>query len=714
MGSLSAKNPGLGESSVAGSVSTSAVKAAVLASTSGGANTATVGRTSTIAAPVLRDFVSIKDAPFNGKGDGATDDGPALRAAAAAVGAGVVFSPLGAYFMGSAYGANGAAVALPVGSAGLVIMGVGKGSDTARGPTTFIASASCKRFTDPTKPGTGLYNVCSCITICDLHWDDNGIGGNDHKIFGAWENGSSVFRISYSWIVISRVSLHNSPVDNTTLGACYAINVALAVTSGDTAQVTITHVYIDNVYFYGCRCGVVINSNGTPNASFIPFIDHVHVMNWEHDTTYVPVGAQHASTTWQNLQLGANAQMGRDLLVQNGYGTGSNDVGVEIDCPWLCKIINVTIRGSYDQGFLAWNFQAPLDLASQKWIFRDCVYIADSTYAAGFLSSAPQFACEQGGSSPSPMGSCLFDSCHVISTVASPTNAFTCNGFMVGNTSHTVGIIDVCFKDCTFSWTGFTYDGTTNGAQINVWRLGGTTTNGLNSTASNIKFEGKNVVTISGTQSNATHALQVQYIRGETMNATLSGHDASFVVDHTIVSQPNSNSWLANFGSATGTCSGVLPRFVIRQWGTAGNADQTPTALSVNGTASLTISPGLLEAPEWNLKPMPSGTVLVSGATNNAPNTVCRDWKIPGSSTFTGGTTAAVASTSYMSTIAGANGPAARFPCTVIWTAGTQTGGTLNGTSIGTGAGACTLSPFDQLIFTGGVPTNIMYQPVHA
>ena len=296
-----------------------------------------------------------------------TDGGAVLTAclpAAASAGATIEFRNDGHVFPW------GSVPALPKGITGkLVICGNG---------VTVKLSAGGPRFLDFNR--TADYDTFQNIEISDLLIDCNSVGGQHHIVLGTYVAGAQVMRLNLDQIAVRRVKVINVPTDSTLTNHRRGLVLGtVQATASEGTQTTVTNIIVEDYRQEGGNSGIEITGSftGSLATGCNTFVNNIFVNRWYHDTGAIAV-ARFASS---NVQIGGSGQLGR-VYVGKGYGRGSGDIGVEIDCPREAVIEDVVIEDAFNSALYFVNYTQPAFVGENRWTARNVVNRKISTASA--------------------------------------------------------------------------------------------------------------------------------------------------------------------------------------------------------------------------------------------------------------------------------------------------------------------------------------------
>jgi hypothetical protein len=294
-------------------------------------------------------------------------------------------------------------------------------------------------------------------------------------------------------------------------------------------------------------------------------VDQLYVNRWYHDTGSIAT-AQFSSA---NVQIGGRGQLGR-CYVANGYGRGSGDIGVEIDCPREAVVENVVIEDSFNSALYFGNYTPPGNVSENRFTARNVVHRKITTASAtsrllnGFVNGTVNVPC----------GDIVLDNC----TAEQHTpEATTSTGSMVAlSDTSSAGFRSLKMIDCLLVSDSINSGSSVTCVPVSLTSRGTT----CRVTVRNLRMELAG--TITGGSSFIVRSFQfgsgtfVMDIDGFSYDNTISGNQTNL---QTVFG-------LAISGSAT-TLQGFIRNLVITS-----ATDTTLTAATIRGIAYLTIPSG--------------------------------------------------------------------------------------------------------------------------
>lgn len=245
-------------------------------------------------------------------------------------------------------------------------------------------SAAAPRLFDFNKVAD--YDTFQNIEVSDLTVDVNNVGGQHHIIMGAYIGGSSILRLNFDKIAVRRVRVLNVPTDPTLTNHRRGIHlVTLHAASGEGTQTTVKNILIEDYRQEGGNAAIEIagTATGALATGCNTFVDNIIVNRWYHDLGSV----QSSGFASSNVQIGGRGQLG-SCYVGNGYGRGSGDIAIEIDCPRSATVENVVIEDSFQSGLYFGNYTSPANTSENTFVARNVVHrkVASTSAASRLLN----------------------------------------------------------------------------------------------------------------------------------------------------------------------------------------------------------------------------------------------------------------------------------------------------------------------------------------
>lgn len=227
------------------------------------------------------------------------------------------------------------------------------------------------RFLDPAaNPPAGA--TFRNLTLDGIVLDATAIKDNaqgHHLLFGNVRAGGSYAQINFSGLRFRRCKALNTRATGTGAEAQVAVALATFHTTAGQAQNFITDVLVEDVeQTGGMHCFFAVAYIGGLTGADVPdvWVDGITVRNLRHDIGSASTGF----TSSSHVHIGSWAKVGR-CTVENVYGYGSRDVGIEIN-----NFQDATVDGGVFEeynGFavLYTNHRAPLRVAAQRGEIRN-------------------------------------------------------------------------------------------------------------------------------------------------------------------------------------------------------------------------------------------------------------------------------------------------------------------------------------------------------
>lgn len=205
----------------------------------------------------------------------------------------------------------------------------------------------------------------------------SGLAGShrqNHVLVGNYKdgNGTSLLRYNVDRLWIHDIECTGVPTDPTLANHHqFTWIVPYQQGVGELTQNYVTNVLVERCDVQGGNQGYVICLGTTLGGNSAPgtniYMDQVTIRQCRHDTGVIPT----SSWTSSNILLGYHAQV-RQVTVEDFFGAGCGDAALEIDCPLQANVTNVVIRDCYNGSYYGLNFNNPINLQFNKWIFTNC------------------------------------------------------------------------------------------------------------------------------------------------------------------------------------------------------------------------------------------------------------------------------------------------------------------------------------------------------
>jgi len=237
---------------------------------------------------------------------------------------------------------------------------------------TVNLSTSGDRFLDFGKQADG--DTFRYLHIEGFTIDANALAtttGTRHIVVGTIRPSDGVAtgtNINVSYLTIRNIMTRNVRVANS--GTAHFLNVFIGLhqTASGAPQNTCEHVLIENCDFQGGNHGVTIygNKNGSWSGDVNIVHDDIVVRHIRHDMISQPAAFDATSHVHiSSLGIGSN------VIVDDVWGFGSRDVGVEVDATMNPRISNVVCENYMGFAVALTNYHAPTQYLAQHTYVRN-------------------------------------------------------------------------------------------------------------------------------------------------------------------------------------------------------------------------------------------------------------------------------------------------------------------------------------------------------
>lgn len=252
---------------------------------------------------------------------------------------------------------NAEVVQLPRNATGVKV--VGSGEDV----TTIRLSNNAPRAFDFGKVAD--YDVFQNLELSDFTVDCNGIGGQHHVVVGTYIRGVVTTRISVNKFRLRRIATINVPTDQTMVNHRLNVYIMPQFNTADTPGTVNDHVYEDLTFLSGGNYGLGVGATAASGQSSCTW-DRITVERVKHDTTQI------ATVHYQgnNIQIGAQGPGGR-VVVNDCYGVGAGDTGIEVDNATQMIVSNCRAQDATRQQFEVAGIGVPIDGTDKQTILFD-------------------------------------------------------------------------------------------------------------------------------------------------------------------------------------------------------------------------------------------------------------------------------------------------------------------------------------------------------
>lgn len=196
-------------------------------------------------------------------------------------------------------------------------------------------------------------------------------GGTRHIVVGTYRPSDGVetgTNINVSYLTIRNIKTRNVRVANSATAHFLNVFIGLHQDASGLPQNRCEHVLIENCDFHGGNHGVTIygNKNGGWAGDVNIVHDDIVVRHIRHDMISQPA-AFDATSHVHVSSLGT----GSNVLVDDVWGFGSRDVGVEVDATMNPRIYNVVCENYMGFAVALTNYHAPTQYLAQHTYVRN-------------------------------------------------------------------------------------------------------------------------------------------------------------------------------------------------------------------------------------------------------------------------------------------------------------------------------------------------------
>ncbi len=198
-------------------------------------------------------------------------------------------------------------------------------------------------------------------------------GGTRHIVFGTFRPSDGVTsgtNVNFSYITIRNIQTKNVRVAPS--GTAHFLNIFIGIhqSSSGLPENYATHILIENCDFDGGNHGLTIYGNKSGSWSGDPSIkfDDITIRHIRHDMRNLPTAFD--STSHVHV---SSLGYGNNILIDDVWGFGSCDVGVEVDAAMNPRISNVTAENYMGFAVALTNYHAPQQYLAQYSYVRNAV-----------------------------------------------------------------------------------------------------------------------------------------------------------------------------------------------------------------------------------------------------------------------------------------------------------------------------------------------------
>lgn len=253
---------------------------------------------------------------------------------------------------------------------------------------TISLTTSGDRFLDFGKQADG--DTFRYLRIEGFTVDANALastGGTRHIVVGTFRPSDGVstgININVSYLVIRNIVTRNVRVANSATAHFLNVFIGIHQSAAGAPQNKCEHVLIENCDFQGGNHGVTIygNKNGSWTGDVNITFDDIVVRHIRHDMISQPT-AFDATSHVHVSSLGT----GSNVIVDDVWGFGSRDVGVEVDATMNPRISNVVCENYMGFAVALTNYNTPAQYLAQHSYVRNARGIRTGGQAQASSSS---------------------------------------------------------------------------------------------------------------------------------------------------------------------------------------------------------------------------------------------------------------------------------------------------------------------------------------
>jgi hypothetical protein len=254
--------------------------------------------------------------------------------------------------------------------------------------TTISLTTAGSRFLDFNKLADG--NTFRNLHIENFTIDAGALsstGGTQHIIIGTYHptNGiASGVNVNFEYLVLRNLRSIGVRVAPSATAHHLNIFIGLHQSSAGLPENHIEHILVENCDMDGGNHGVTIYGNKAGAWSGNPTIrlEDIVVRHIRHDMRTAPTGFDFTS----HVHISSLAY-GGDVLIEDVWGYGSRDVGVEVDGMMNSRIENVVAVNYFGFSVALTNYNTPTDYRAQHVYVRNAVGIRNAGQASASSSS---------------------------------------------------------------------------------------------------------------------------------------------------------------------------------------------------------------------------------------------------------------------------------------------------------------------------------------
>lgn len=466
-------------------------------------------------------------------------------------------------------------------------------------------TSNVPRFLDFTKVAD--HDLFHDIEVSDLIIDANNIAGQHHVIMGTYVGGVALGRMNFDGITVGNVKTMNVFWDGATapnhrLNIWFIVARTAAGTATDGAENYMKNFLFDDLHLEGGNGGIGVTGTGPAVLDLRVFMDEIALRRCWHSTMNAPT-AFFGST---NFHIGSRGY-GNRATIENCYGYGSGDTGIETNALQSMDIKKTTIEDCWNIAFYHTNYANPPDPQTQRVDYENCEtrVVSDNSLVGLGYRGAQNLSV--------PLGTMNIRDCAYHREAASIDATKSYAGFLIQANCQ---IQRINIDGFTYNIEGFTHSSgsftlkpidinpTTAECEISMRKI-------------NLRVNGTNSATILTDLINITGLARLD-IDGVDFDVAITGATVNSVR-------------LIELGNAVATTlrQSRLAGLKVR----AAGADTDPRAVVVRGTGTLTILDTLL-IENSDFSSHPGQEVLIVTGVENKNKVVVRNC-VPGTSAGT-------------------------------------------------------------------------------
>lgn len=386
---------------------------------------------------------------------------------------------------------------------------------------------------------------------------------NQHLLLGNLIDGAWSQRINAQNITVRQIKVINAATNLTAFsaGSRHIISIGSNQLGASEPLTTLRDILVEDCDFQGGNSGVVVMGTGSSAATVL--YDNIVIRNVKHDTLITPASFHGDS----NFQVGGYAH-GGGVTITDCEGTGSQDVGIEIDGAQHAHVENTIITDSWNAEFFATSFNAPADINGQTVCWKDCQAIVKNINPTN--GAGPAYGWQLPHNASPGFGTYILEGCSYTNT---NTN-FDVAGHALFSSNHRCQ--NLVIRDFTVSMPNVNY---TPGSAKSPSLLALRSIDPMH-----VQIDGL-YLRVAGTI-NANVAPQWITYSGGGAGIFTSFDIQNVVVDGNLAGASNGFNNIIVLGASNGTMCGRIKGFRLRSWA---GGDTLPKRIQISGTATLTL-----------------------------------------------------------------------------------------------------------------------------